>query len=41
MIEGHTDDVPVIAGSPYKDNWDLSVLQGYLHCENIAGRFLD
>ena len=27
MIEGHTDDVPVITGSVYKDNWDLSVLR--------------
>ncbi len=27
MIEGHTDDVPVIPGSTYKDNWDLSVLR--------------
>lgn len=26
-IEGHTDDVPVIPGSNYKDNWDLSVLR--------------
>ncbi len=25
MIEGHTDDVPVIQGSAFKDNWDLSV----------------
>lgn len=25
MIEGHTDDVPVIKGSSFKDNWDLSV----------------
>jgi chemotaxis protein MotB len=27
MIEGHTDDVAVISGSTYKDNWDLSVLR--------------
>ncbi len=27
MIEGHTDDVPVISGSTYKDNWDLSALR--------------
>lgn len=27
MIEGHTDDVAVIPGSVYKDNWDLSVLR--------------
>lgn len=26
-IEGHTDDVPVIPGSKYTDNWDLSVLR--------------
>ena len=25
LIEGHTDDVPVIPGSRYSDNWDLSV----------------
>ncbi len=25
MIEGHTDDVPVISGSKFIDNWDLSV----------------
>ncbi len=24
-IEGHTDDVPVVPGSQYADNWDLSV----------------
>jgi chemotaxis protein MotB len=24
-IEGHTDDVPVISGVKYNDNWDLSV----------------
>lgn len=27
MIEGHTDDVQILAGSAYKDNWDLSVLR--------------
>ncbi|MCK9482054.1 MAG: OmpA family protein [Bacteroidia bacterium] len=27
MVEGHTDDVPVIKGSSIKDNWDLSVLR--------------
>lgn len=26
-IEGHTDDVQVIPGSTFKDNWDLSVLR--------------
>lgn len=26
-IEGHTDDVPVIPGSKFQDNWDLSVLR--------------
>jgi chemotaxis protein MotB len=27
MIEGHTDDVPVVAGARMQDNWDLSVLR--------------
>ncbi len=27
MIEGHTDDVPVISGARMHDNWDLSVLR--------------
>lgn len=27
MVEGHTDDVPVIPGSKYADNWELSVLR--------------
>jgi chemotaxis protein MotB len=27
MIEGHTDDVQILVGSVYKDNWDLSVLR--------------
>ena len=27
MVEGHTDDVPVLKGSRYQDNWDLSVLR--------------
>lgn len=27
MIEGHTDDVPVIASERMADNWDLSVLR--------------
>jgi chemotaxis protein MotB len=27
MIEGHTDDVPVVPGVRFQDNWDLSVLR--------------
>ncbi len=27
LIEGHTDNAKVLEGSPYKDNWDLSVLR--------------
>lgn len=27
MVEGHTDDVPVLKGSRFQDNWDLSVLR--------------
>ena len=27
MIEGHTDDVPVVPGPRMRDNWDLSVLR--------------
>ncbi|HMN05085.1 MAG TPA: OmpA family protein [Flavobacteriales bacterium] len=27
MVEGHTDTDKVLAGAPYKDNWDLSVLR--------------
>jgi chemotaxis protein MotB len=27
LIEGHTDDVPVIPGARMQDNWDLSVLR--------------
>ncbi len=27
MIEGHTDDVQVLSGSAFKDNWDLSALR--------------
>ena len=27
MVEGHTDDVPYIAGEIIKDNWDLSVMR--------------
>lgn len=27
LIEGHTDDVPVVPGTRLQDNWDLSVLR--------------
>ncbi len=27
MVEGHTDTDKVLPGSPYKDNWDLSVMR--------------
>ncbi len=27
LVEGHTDTDQVLAGSPYKDNWDLSVMR--------------
>jgi chemotaxis protein MotB len=27
MVEGHTDTDKVLPGTPYKDNWDLSVLR--------------
>lgn len=27
MVEGHTDTDQVLTGSPYKDNWDLSVMR--------------
>ena len=27
MVEGHTDDRPVLESAPYKDNWDLSTLR--------------
>ncbi|WP_339064019.1 flagellar motor protein MotB [Tepidibacillus marianensis] len=28
-IEGHTDDTPVLPGSPYKSNFDLSTARAY------------
>ncbi len=27
MVEGHTDDIPLIPGEDIKDNWDLSVMR--------------
>ena len=24
MVTGHTDDVPLVFGSQYRDNWDLA-----------------
>lgn len=35
LVEGHTDDTPLIRGSRFKDNWDLSVARAV----NIVRRF--
>lgn len=34
VVEGHTDDVPVVAG-PYRTNWELSVARSYAVIERL------
>ncbi|MGD8563313.1 MAG: flagellar motor protein MotB [Desulfarculaceae bacterium] len=46
VVEGHTDDVPILAGASFKDNWELSLARAqsvvkYLVAnENIPARRL-
>ena len=35
VVEGHTDDVPVVAG-PYRSNWELSVARSYSVIERLV-----
>lgn len=29
LVEGHTDDIPIVKGSRYKTNWELSTARAY------------
>ena len=41
IVEGHTDNVPISAGSSMKDNWDLSVLRATSITRILADNGLD
>ncbi len=35
LVEGHTDNVPLVAGAPFKDNWDLSASRAITTFQSI------
>nr|WP_299032229.1 OmpA family protein [uncultured Tenacibaculum sp.] len=39
MVEGHTDNTPVAAGSVLKDNWGLSVLRSTAIVRELQGKY--
>ena len=39
MVEGHTDNTPVSAGSSLKDNWGLSVLRSTAIVRELQGKY--
>jgi len=39
MVEGHTDNTPVSAGSALKDNWGLSVLRSTAIVRELQGKY--
>ena len=39
MVEGHTDNTPVAAGSALKDNWGLSVLRSTAIVRELQGKY--
>jgi chemotaxis protein MotB len=38
MVEGHTDDQPLIAGARYADNWELSVARSVVVVRDLVKR---
>mgnify|MGYP000367721198 FL=1 len=35
-VSGHTDDVPLIFGSRYRDNWDLAAARSASVVQNLS-----